>query len=443
MFNTILNYYSQFSEISKTNPLLAGIIGVWGAGIATYMFRNVPGSIYSVIKNQTRTILLLDNNSFYQNEFHFQAFLKWYTDKKFIKWSRTISLDGDRETQWNNSPERFSSIVIGIGYGSHYFFYKRRLFCVEKMKVESTAGNQKQELRITGFTRNQELIFDLINEFKYVVKSSEIKVYEYDNRNWVSLADIKKRDLKTVILNQSLKESILNDISSFIDDEEWYSDKGIPYKQCFLLHGKPGTGKTSLIKAIASYLNKNIYVINLSEMSDKSLFTAINSVPKNNIILIEDFDTNSSVKKRSFGQRSQQSPTIDAPVEATENIESQIQSIKDFSFMTMTGLLNTLDGIVSLDNTLLFLTTNHIENIDSAVIRKGRVDKIYEIPYLTNKEVHQYISTMFPDNEYDKNIEFKDIAGCDLQAIFLDNKWEFNNFLNSIPSKTTTLKQVA
>lgn len=44
--------------------------------------------------------------------------------------------------------------------------------------------------------------------------------------------------------------------------------------------------------------------------------------------------------------------------------------------LTLSGILNTLDGIVSLDNKIIILTTNCIKNIDSALLRSGRVDKL-------------------------------------------------------------------
>jgi chaperone BCS1 len=91
---------------------------------------------------------------------------------------------------------------------------------------------------------------------------------------------------------------------------------------------------------------------------------------------------------------------------------------------------------VPLDGSLIFLTTNHIEKIDAALLRNGRVDKRINIPYLTDSEVRDYIELMFPGTKVSVDICFQPIAGCDLMSHFSDNRDNAEQFIAAIPQQT-------
>jgi len=99
-------------------------------------------------------------------------------------------------------------------------------------------------------------------------------------------------------------------------------------------------------------------------------------------------------------------------------------------------LLNALDGVVPLDDVLVFMTTNTLADIDPALLRKGRVDQIFHIPLLKDPEIKEYVAVMCPDIQIPETCRFKAIAGCDLQALYLDNKWDEAAFVASIPTQT-------
>lgn len=61
----------------------------------------------------------------------------------------------------------------------------------------------------------------------------------------------KKRPLDSVVLDEGLADAILSDVKDFIDDPQWYTDRGIPYRRGYLLYGPPGCGKSSFITALA------------------------------------------------------------------------------------------------------------------------------------------------------------------------------------------------
>lgn len=130
------------------------------------------------------------------------------------------------------------------------------------------------------------------------------------------------------------------------------SRTGIPYRRGYLLHGPPGSGKSSFIQALAGSLEYNICVLNLSErgLTDDKLNHLLANAPERTLILLEDIDA-------AFSGRSQSGEA-------------------GFSgSVTFSGLLNALDGVASsTSQRIMFLTTNHIEKLDPALIRPGRVD---------------------------------------------------------------------
>jgi chaperone BCS1 len=113
------------------------------------------------------------------------------------------------------------------------------------------------------------------------------------------------RPLSSVILEDSVKESVLDDIKGFLSSASWYRDMGIPYRRGYLFYGFPGSGKvckafivvftlykTSFILAIAGALKLNIGMVSLSDkdLTDEDLNSLLNSAPPRSILLIEDID---------------------------------------------------------------------------------------------------------------------------------------------------------
>ena len=174
---------------------------------------------------------------------------------------------------------------------------------------------------------------------------------------------------------------------------------GLPHKLAMLLHGRSGNGKTTLIRAIASHYGLNIALVPLTEFSDKSLKKAFTLAPKNAIIVMEDFDS---------------SETIHARAKVTGDLENRegIDSGKGFNgFLSLSGVLNVLDGVSPLDNRVVIMTTNCIESLDSALLRGGRTDVIIELPPIEPDAVKSHFELLYgklPNKNYPKLIA-KDI----------------------------------
>jgi chaperone BCS1 len=178
-----------------------------------------------------------------------------------------------------------------------------------------------------------------------------------------------------VILDQGIKEQIVDDVKDFLLRQQWYVDRGIPYRRGYLLYGPPGSGKSSFIQALAGELDFGVAMINLSErgMADDKLAHLLTKLPPRTILLLEDADA-------AFRNRRQ----VDADGYSGATV-------------TFSGLLNALDGVAAGEERIAFLTTNHIDRLDEALIRPGRVDMTVRIGEATRHQAAQMWDRFYGD----------------------------------------------
>lgn len=174
--------------------------------------------------------------------------------------------------------------------------------------------------------------------------------------SWDRRSDIPLRTMDTVVLAAGQAEDIVDDLTEFFANEEHYNRLGIPYHRGYLLYGPPRTGKTSIAKALANHFGMDMYYMPLGEMtSDADLLQMIASVTPRSMLLLEDIDTCKAASDR-----------------ITEGAES----------LSMSALLNALDGVVTPHGMVVVMTTNHKEILDPALIGPGRCDRQFEINLL-------------------------------------------------------------
>lgn len=179
---------------------------------------------------------------------------------------------------------------------------------------------------------------------------------------------LQPRSLDTLFFSDNEKEKITEHIDRFNDNEEFYKSKQLLFKTGILLHGQPGTGKSSLVKAIASHYGRSIANVNTSNLGkiDLNKLTQSINVDENRryIVLLEDIDT-------LFLNRED------------ENIDKDDQAI-------INKLLQFLDSNSSPTNVIFIATTNHIERLDQALLREGRFDLKVEVSPLTRETAVEF-----------------------------------------------------
>jgi len=182
---------------------------------------------------------------------------------------------------------------------------------------------------------------------------------------------------------------IVADCKDFLISEDWYAERGIPYRRGYLLHGVPGSGKTSLIHVLAGELGLDIYVVSLSQkgMSDNMLAGLMGRIPARCILLLEDLDA-SFTRSTTRDGKSTGVPTVKTEGESKEN--------KDGNTLSLSGLLNAIDGVTAPEGRLLFATTNHIERLDPALSRPGRMDVWINFKNATRWQAEGIFKRFFP-----------------------------------------------
>jgi chaperone BCS1 len=258
-------------------------------------------------------------------------------------------------------------------------------------------------------------------------------IYNSMGADWKQFGEPKrKRPLESVVLERGVKERIVEDLQAFIEARTWYLDRGIPYRRGYLLYGPPGTGKSSFIQALAGHLDFNIAILNVSErgLTDDRLNHLLTKVPQRTIVLLEDADA-AFINRRTPGEDGYAGATV-----------------------TFSGLLNALDGVASGEERIIFLTTNHIERLDEALVRPGRIDMTVRLGDATVWQIEQLWDRFYADIDVDgegrrrfmaevKKLRLIDaISTAALQGLFLYNKDDIDGAVSMLKDLSAAQRHI-
>lgn len=245
---------------------------------------------------------------------------------------------------------------------SFLFWYQGHLLSYQSGFI--SIGVQREEcISITCIGRSGNILNKWLEAChqEYLRQAHEKTViFKHRNDYWRRTSSKPKRPLSTVVVDEQLKRQFVDDVREFLDlnTQTWYSSRGIPYRRGYLLYGPPGTGKSSLSAAVAGEFGLDIYVVDIPSTNDHDLAELFGRLPENCLVLLEDIDAVET-------NRSQDNST---PHERGRPV-------------SLSGLLNTLDGVASQEGQIVIMTTNHIERLDPALIRPGRIDQKIEMSH--------------------------------------------------------------
>ncbi|KAJ6003700.1 hypothetical protein N7522_006392 [Penicillium canescens] len=246
--------------------------------------------------------------------------------------------------------------------GFWFWYNKQPILC---RIIQEGYGYYNEKISVTCLGRSSIILKDLLKECQDEYLSqieNRTTIFGHCGVQWKKEKAKEIRPLSTVILRESEKNPLIKDMKDFLEPQtrNWYSERSIPYRRGYLLHGPPGTGKSSFSFSVAGELGMDIYVVSIPSVDDESLKTLFEELPDNCVVLLEDIDAVGSVYCRD-------------PVAKEPN--TGLEPGTDKKGVTLSGLLNVLDGVASQEDRVLIMTTNHIEKLDPALIRPGRVDK--------------------------------------------------------------------
>lgn len=243
------------------------------------------------------------------------------------------------------------------------------------------------------FTKNKQLLIDMLDEGREMVEKKrpeQINFYRADSDpSWCLIKKIKPRDLSSIVLKEGITDAIQKDLQEFIKSKRWYKERGIPFRRGYLLYGPPGCGKTSFVKAIAGQIGYDVHEIQLSNrnLNDECLTTLMSTIGKKGILLFEDIDAVFAPRPKD---EQENSDDHDGPSGKLKVREAQ-------SSISFSGLINAIDGVASEEDYILFMTTNHIDMLDSALIRPGRIDMRQFIDYPDEQQILDFFKKFYPD----------------------------------------------
>lgn len=438
MLSTVLqalnHVYAPLMELSRQSPVVAGAVSLWGLGVVSYLVKGVPSNIWRVICQQATTRLTVSTT-----DAVYYDLLTWVSERSMHGWVRSLSVtrgskprptrptyDGNRLHGSSTAPIDTDEVVdvppLTFGYGTQYFWYRGWPVRMVRSRVEANqTAEAKEDITLTILGRSHKLFSALYNT---VLADSEndtaktLTTYIWDGY-WNERGSSQyKRGMNTVHLPAETKSALVSHIDAFRTGKTWCVDNGIPWRTGVLLFGPPGTGKTSICRAIASKYGRKLYVFNLKSMTDSSLLEAVGYLPIGAVGVMEDIDALGIADTRETG--------VGNGEEEEEEKNGRYASGRPreaVGSVTLSGLLNAIDGPATGEGHILIATTNYPERLDPALVRSGRFDLKLKIDYVATSEFRAYMARFYGDAlDWSKYTIKPNTPMSDLQALVIANK---------------------
>ncbi|KAM7267084.1 hypothetical protein ACFE04_009250 [Oxalis oulophora] len=301
-----------------------------------------------VVQGSQNIVLSMDDQEEVNDEF--QGVKIWWTSNKFVPKTQSFSFYPTAEER------RFYKLS----------FHRRHRDLITGSYIKHVLAEGKS---ISTQNRQRKL---------YSNNPSD-KWYGYKSAKWSHVSFEHPANFSTLAMEAKKKDEIMKDLIKFSKGKEYYAKIGKAWKRGYLLYGPPGTGKSTMIAAMANLLNYDVYDLELTTVKDNSeLRKLLIETSNKSIIVIEDIDCSLDLT----GQRQKKEKDEDKdedPVKKAKKGENDNKGSK----VTLSGLLNFIDGLWSAcgGERIIVFTTNYVEKLDPALIRRGRMDKHIEMSY--------------------------------------------------------------
>lgn len=369
-------------------------------------------------------------------------------------------------TRWSaRLPPRFEP-YYGQNYmfhnGTLFFFKRSQRQGNQRVQVTFNGSAEDDLLQLDCIGRSTDPIKELLRTIKVwslnrqrnttTIRHPTPKDRARFGGSWTKTSSRPSRPMETVILDAEQKSMIIRDMNEYLHpaSARWYAARGIPYRRGYLFHGPPGTGKTSLSFALAGIFGLEIYAISLQEptLTEGDLLQLFNGLPRRCIVLLEDVDAAGLLRDRASDEKNKPKTKKDGKQTGKQGEEGKEKAaaaekgddytLKDLARelkaistpaqrggphatmqqnngagpnrapgtgISLSGLLNAIDGVASAEGRVLIMTTNHAEKLDAALVRPGRVDRKVEFQLAAKDQIRELFVRMYAASDQVPDIE--------------------------------------
>jgi len=367
----VLETIAEALKAQFQNQLVAGGLVLALVGVVVASLRKLPLLLWDYAKRALVVTAVIDS----RNDL-FNAYITWLNELPYGRDSRLFTVIQDnRESGEEDAGEGLPRLLYSPAPGFHLFWYCGRpmwiqrdiamnLQVIETVKISALFGSRRLL---------EQMLEDVIRR-AYARLADHTMLYTIDRygESWNLAGARPRRQIGSVVLEGDHRERLLEDVKEFFQRRQWYADLGIPWRRGYLLYGPPGTGKTSIAYALAGELHLKLCALSLtnSKLNDQTIADLLQKTPPRSLILIEDIDA-------FFVARDKQDLRIE---------------------VSFSGLLNALDGVAAQEGRIVFLTTNHLDRLDRALIRPGRIDQVIELGNATREQLRTIFLRFFPES---------------------------------------------
>lgn len=296
----------------------------------------------------------------------------------------------EKELQWAETRE-----MLFKNPSHRVFSHNGTFFWIESPKGGWGSLSKEQEISIRALSLSHRPIKSLLKDAwaTHKIQRAALNttdILEPENGRWIIQKNTIVRSLSTVDIEEKEKAQIIGDITKYLSksNKKWYRTRGIPRRRGYLFHGPPGTGKSSLAAAIAGHFKTDIYSLSLtdSHINDSTLLNLVNRVPEGSVLLLEDVDSAGLTREQAG------------------------QEFKSPSLVTLSGLLNALDGAAAPEGHIVIMSTNTPEALDPAMVRAGRIDFRLKFKKAGKHAIASLFTRMMSDDDeeqIDKTLDSK------------------------------------
>lgn len=410
---------AQLWGFLQSNAFASGGVVVMLLGFAVAELRRLPLAIVRFARRRWLTWLEVPGHD---EVYHW--FKQWLfhhpSTRRFRNLRATSFIPND---VYHRDDQELRQVILSPGIGVHLLRHRGRWIWLTLEQDDKENRRSQPEasdtLKLTMLGGDRQFLLDLIAEARSAMMAASrvgTRIYLASFSSW-SLHDIREpRSLESLILEEGLLEQIKGDIDWFLASKDWYHTRGLFWKRGYLLYGEPGNGKTSLVFTLAGVLGYHVCCLNLASdaLSDDTFQSLVADLPPRSFLLLEEVDAA-------------------LPNRAEASVKSEQD--KNGSRLSLGCVLNVLDGYVSREGSLIFMTTNYPDRLDPALIRPGRMDRHFHLGPATPGQIARMFQHFYP--EWTDVLGFVDgmptgLSMAAIQAACLENPADPRAALRSI-----------